>query len=187
MAETKVITHLKAIGGSELRGWAFERLATDPVTPTNGQIWENTTDGVIKFYDGTSTKVLVDTSRVSSETVAGLIELATQAETDAGTDDTRAVTPLKLATYISNLGFSTTYGIDLNSTLTEVTRVFAGGQTTYTVVHGQNFTNYVSEVKEIATGEKVIVDIVEIDANTVEVVFNGNNTDNTFKLALTGA
>jgi hypothetical protein len=34
----------------------------------------------------------------SSETVAGKIELATQTETDTGTDDVRAVTPLKLAT-----------------------------------------------------------------------------------------
>jgi len=39
----------------------------------------------------------------SSETVAGKVELATQAETDAGTNDTLAVTPLKLATY-SGLG-----------------------------------------------------------------------------------
>ena len=35
---------------------------------------------------------------VSSQTVAGKIEIATQAETDTGSDDTRAVTPLKLAT-----------------------------------------------------------------------------------------
>ena len=34
----------------------------------------------------------------ASETVRGPLEIATQAETDTGTDDTRAVTPLKLAT-----------------------------------------------------------------------------------------
>lgn len=33
----------------------------------------------------------------ASETVPGIIELATQAETDAGTDDLRAITPLKLS------------------------------------------------------------------------------------------
>ena len=32
----------------------------------------------------------------ASETAAGIAELATQAETDAGTDDTKAITPLKL-------------------------------------------------------------------------------------------
>lgn len=35
----------------------------------------------------------------ASETVAGVLEIATQAETDTGTDDLRAVTPLKLATW----------------------------------------------------------------------------------------
>jgi len=35
----------------------------------------------------------------ASESVAGLAELATQAETDAGTDDARIVTPLKLKRY----------------------------------------------------------------------------------------
>lgn len=37
----------------------------------------------------------------SSEIFAGSIELATQAETNTGTDDARAVTPLKLATYVT--------------------------------------------------------------------------------------
>lgn len=35
----------------------------------------------------------------ASEATPGLIEIATQAETDAGTDDTRAITPEKLANY----------------------------------------------------------------------------------------
>lgn len=45
--------------------------------------------------------VAVSTSGVSaaSETVSGIAELATQAETDGGTDDERIVTALKLATY----------------------------------------------------------------------------------------
>lgn len=45
--------------------------------------------------------VAVSVSGVSaaSESTSGIAELATQAETDAGTDDARIVTPLKLATY----------------------------------------------------------------------------------------
>ena len=41
------------------------------------------------------------TTVAASEGAAGIAELATQAETDAGTDDSRIVTPLKLATYVS--------------------------------------------------------------------------------------
>lgn len=35
----------------------------------------------------------------ASETESGIIEIATQAETDAGTDDTKAITPAKLASW----------------------------------------------------------------------------------------
>lgn len=37
----------------------------------------------------------------ATETVKGAIEIATQAETDTGTDDSRAITPLKLATRLA--------------------------------------------------------------------------------------
>lgn len=143
MAQKKVNSHLVALGLSELRGWAFERLATDPATPTAGQVWENTTDGVIKFYDGTTVKSLSSTTKV--------------------------------------------YGVDLNSAEADVTRVFAGGQTTYTVAHNQNVTNFVPSVKEKSTGEEVITDVIEVDANTIDVKFNGNSTDNTFKISFVGA
>lgn len=44
------------------------------------------------------------TSPASSETVAGIIELATTAETQDGTDDLRAITPLKLKKSVIGLG-----------------------------------------------------------------------------------
>jgi len=43
---------------------------------------------------------------VPSETVTGLIEIATQAEALAGTDDARAITPLKLAQKLATLATS---------------------------------------------------------------------------------
>jgi hypothetical protein len=50
----------------------------------------------------------------ASETVSGVLELATQVETDAGTDDLRAVTPLKLQTRM------TAYAQPLDSDLTAI-------------------------------------------------------------------
>lgn len=41
----------------------------------------------------------------ASETVAGVSKIATQAETDAGTDDVRIVTPKKLAARLGDAGF----------------------------------------------------------------------------------
>lgn len=47
----------------------------------------------------------------ASETVQGILELATQAETDAGVDDLRAVTPLKLKNFPIPLSSETVKGI----------------------------------------------------------------------------
>lgn len=46
--------------------------------------------------DITINGVSVATTASATESAQGLIELATTAETQAGTDDTRAITPLKL-------------------------------------------------------------------------------------------
>ena len=64
----------------------------------------------------------IPTVNNASETVAGVAELATQTETDTGTDDTRIITPLKLKNYskwstkIDNSLIGQTNGI---ATLTE--------------------------------------------------------------------
>jgi len=52
----------------------------------------------------------------ATETALGLAELATQAETDAGTDDLRIVTPLKLTTFIANLNIDKTAGAGMTET-----------------------------------------------------------------------
>lgn len=54
------------------------------------------------LYDGAAfqiTRLSGTGSAPASETVAGVIEIATAAETTTGTDDTRAITPLKLTTF----------------------------------------------------------------------------------------
>ncbi len=56
----------------------------------------------------------------SSESVAGVIEIATQAETTTGTDDARSVTPLKLAQKL------TAWAQPLNANLTTLAGVASG-------------------------------------------------------------
>lgn len=70
----------------------------------------------------------------ATETEAGIVELATQAETDAGTNDTTAVTPLKLATYIN-----TTLGINAAFYKTAISTL-SGETTTFNVGTGQAAT-----------------------------------------------
>lgn len=46
--------NITLLSSAVISNLAAENLATDPVSPRTGQIWFNTTDGVYKFYDGTS-------------------------------------------------------------------------------------------------------------------------------------
>lgn len=46
------------LGQTELQNALIQRLATDPSSPLEGQIWENSVSHVIKFYNGTSVVTL---------------------------------------------------------------------------------------------------------------------------------
>lgn len=63
------------------------------VLVTNDPITVDTT--ALEFSQFTGVGSIPD----ASETVKGIIEIATQVETDAGTDDARAITPLKLENF----------------------------------------------------------------------------------------
>jgi hypothetical protein len=95
-----------------------------PASPTRGWIIQNLTSGAftvtVKLATGTGTvisqgynaSIWTDGTDVyhavteqSTETVKGISEVATQVETNAGTDDARIVTPLKLLS-----GFSQSFG-----------------------------------------------------------------------------
>lgn len=246
---------------NEVQNWSLQKLATDPATPFEGQIWLNTTDKKYKFYDGTTVNILADASDIvglldfkggydaatntpdldvapsgvlkgdvyvvtvagnffteavevgdmifaevdsasslgdwvtvqnnidqATETIKGILALATQAETTTGTNDTKAVTPLKLKTELdSRLStITTTFSVALNDALGTVSRTFAGGVTTYTVTHSLGKNNVVSQIKEIASFENVEALIVEVDSNNIDVKFNGNSTNNTFKVTIVG-
>lgn len=72
--------------------------ASAPGSPVAGMVWFDTSGNVLKVRDATNTVWQTVTGiNAASESTAGVIEIATQAETNTGTDDTRAVTPKKLA------------------------------------------------------------------------------------------
>jgi hypothetical protein len=123
----------------------------------------------------------------ATETSEGTVELATQAEVDAGTAGALAVTPDKLLTALSNLGYTKKYAVDLDG-LGEatVTRVFAGGQTTFSVTHNLNTTDTVVQVKEISTGEEVEVEVDNTAVNTADIIFTGNIADDVYRVTIVG-
>lgn len=113
-------------------------------------------------------------SPAATEATAGIAEIATQAETDAGTDDTRMVTPLKLATYAGRLRkFSQTIG--------------DGSATLYTVTHNLNSDDVQVEVYR-ATGAKdsVLADVDRSSVNAIRITFASAPSINAFRVVVIG-
>jgi hypothetical protein len=123
----------------------------------------------------------------ATETATGVSEIATQAEVDAGTDDARYVTPLKLAGWYTSQAITSKFAVDLDGAgEATVTRLFAGGVTTFSVTHSLNTTDTVVQIKEIASGEEVIADVDNTAANTLDIIFNGSIADDVYRVTIIG-
>lgn len=78
---------------------------SSPSSPTPGEFWldTNTDPAKLKVYkDATDTWIDTITVNAASTTTAGIVELATNAETQTGTDTLRAVTPASLQSKVSD-------------------------------------------------------------------------------------
>lgn len=130
-------------------------------TANGGSTWRNNS-AVTGTLDTTaiSWTPFGTTAPAATESTAGVAEIATQTETDTGTDDQRIVTPLKLATYA---GRKLKYATDVGD----------GSATSYTVTHNLGTRDVQVQVRR-NSGNYDFVD-VETRAsttNTVVVVFN---------------
>ncbi|TXH14229.1 MAG: hypothetical protein E6R03_09745 [Hyphomicrobiaceae bacterium] len=108
----------------------------------------------------------------ASETVAGRIEIATQAETDTGTDDLRAVTPLKLATYS---GRKFKFAADIGD----------GSATQYTVTHNFNTRDVQVDVyRNSGNYDSILCDVDRTSVNAVRLTFASAPTSNQFRVVV---
>jgi hypothetical protein len=110
----------------------------------------------------------------TSETTAGLSEVATQAETDAGSDDVRHITPAKLANWSGRIRkFSANIG--------------DGTATTYTVTHSLNSRDVVVRVyPNSGQYDDVEVDVQRTTVNAVALVFATAPASNAFRVVVVG-
>jgi hypothetical protein len=99
----------------------------------------------------------------ASETVAGVIAIATQAETNAGTNDTKAITPLKLksANFLAQKYTSPSTSV--------------GSNVAVTITHNLNNSNPVVSIKRDSTGALVTLAVNNFTANSFDVIKNGAN------------
>lgn len=106
----------------------------------------------------------------ASEITAGIAEIATQAETDAGTDDTRIVTPLKLATSpFAHLGYKTNIG--------------DGAATQYVVTHNLNTRDVIIQVVRVAAPyDTVGTDAERTSTTTATIRFAAAPASNEYRV-----
>lgn len=106
----------------------------------------------------------------ASESSAGIIEIATQGETDTGTDDTRAITPLKLATSVyATKKFNANIG--------------DGSATSYTVTHNFGTRDVTVEVyRNSGNFDTVLVEIQRTSVNAVTIVFDTAPATNAYRV-----
>jgi hypothetical protein len=101
----------------------------------------------------------------ASETVSGRIEIATQAETDTGTDDVRAVTPLKFQTRLA------AYAQPLDSDLTAIAALTTTsyGRGLLTLADAAALTAALSASSETVSGRIEIATQTETNTGTDDV------------------
>ena len=110
----------------------------------------------------------------ASETVEGKAEIATQAETDAGTDDLRFVTPLKLATYA---GRKLKFAQDIGD----------GSATQYTVTHNFGTRDVKVELfRNSGNFDSVFADVERISTNAVRITFGVAPSSNAYRVLVLG-
>lgn len=106
----------------------------------------------------------------ASETAAGILEIATQAETDAGTDDARAVTPLKLATSpFATKKFNANIG--------------DGSATSYVITHNLNTRDVEVEVyRNSGNFDTVLAEVQRTSVNSITILFDTAPAANAFRV-----
>ena len=110
----------------------------------------------------------------ASESTAGIAELATQAETDAGTDDLRIVTPLKLKNWSSApKRYSASFG--------------DGSATSYTITHNLGTRDVtVGIYRNSGNYDEVFCDVQHTSTNAVTLVFTSAPTSNQYRVVVVG-
>lgn len=110
----------------------------------------------------------------ASEATAGIAELATQAEVDAGTDDLRIITPLKLASWSGRIK---KYSANIGD----------GSATSYTITHSLNTRDVIVRVfPNSGNYDDVEVDVYRPSTTTVTLVFATAPSSNAYRVVVIG-
>ena len=170
-------------GASTVMSRALDASTSNELEQATLTIDEGTSAGVT--YRQTTVNFTLDSGSVTwttfgtsvsaaSETSSGTAELATQAETDTGTDDLRIVTPAKLANWAGRIR---KYSVDVGD----------GAATSYTLTHNLGTRDVRVEVyRNSGNYDTVLVETRRSSTNAVVLVFATAPTSNQFRAVIVG-
>lgn len=146
-------------------------ITVDEGTNTGSSYRQTQVNGVV----GTNNVIFASfgtSASQASETSAGIAEIATQVETDAGTDDLRFVTPLKLATSpFASKKFNQTIG--------------DGAATSYAVTHNLNTRDVEVEVyRNSGNFDTVLVETQRTSVNAITLIFDTAPALNAYRVVV---
>lgn len=135
--------------------------------------WRQT---AVNFVIGTGAVTFVSfgtTAPAASTTVAGIIEIATQAEADAGTANNLAITPQTMANYAGRLRkFTQTIG--------------DGSATQFDITHSFNTLDVQVELVRVSDGATVFADITRTSVNVARINFAAAPASNQYRVIVIG-
>ena len=151
----------------------LEQAVTTVEEGTNaGTTWRQTSVNFTLGSDAVAWTAFGTSAPPASETEAGVAELATQGEVDAGVDDARIVTPLKLAAWSGKAKRAS--GL-----------IGDGVATQYDVTHGFGTRDVSVEVyRNSSAYDSVLCDVSRPDTNTVRLNFASAPALNAFKVVV---
>ena len=148
------------------------------VAGTVGGVAFNIGDVIIAKIDAASTTLASDWIQLevnrdqATESVLGVARIATQTETNTGTNDTAYVTPLKMVTYLSNAvgGFAANVG--------------NASATSFALTHNLGTRDVTVLIYDNATYEQIYADVVMTSTTVVTVSFATAPASNAYRVVI---
>lgn len=178
-----VDTYIVAGATALSAGWLSLTDGGSALTPETGKIYVVLTDGQYKNktyrWSGSTYVEISEAPGQATESTAGIAAIATQAECTTGTNDTKIVTPLKMATYTS--GMAKAFYAS-NGALTA-----SGGVCTWTITNTLAKKYVQVHVYEESTGDEVMTSVTVASGTiTVKINSTANIAANTYFAVIVG-
>lgn len=163
-------------------GWLSKTSGGSALTPETGIIYVVMTAGEYQNktyrWGGTTYVEISSAPGQATESTAGIAAIATQAECTTGTNDTKIVTPLKMATYTSGMAKKATFN---NTALTA-----SSGVCTWTISTALS-PNCICSIREKTGGAEVLCDVTYGSGSiTIKINSTSNIAANTYTATVIG-